>query len=62
MPELPEVETIRSQLEKLVVGKNIEKVDIGLPKMAKLALDRLRKNVVGSRVKSISRRAEILIF
>ncbi len=62
MPELPEVETIRSQLEKLVVGKNIEKVDIGLPKMVKLALDRFRKIVVGSRVKSISRRAKILIF
>ena len=62
MPELPEVETIRSQLEKLIIGKKIEKVDVGLPKMVKLALNRFRKIVVGSRVRSISRRAKILIF
>jgi formamidopyrimidine-DNA glycosylase len=62
MPELPEVETIRSQLEKLIVGKKIEEVEVGLPRMVKLPLDRFRKSVVGSRVKSVKRRAKILIF
>src|SRR3989344_5640532 len=33
MPELPEVETIRRQLFKEVVGKRIKSVEIKLPKM-----------------------------
>ncbi|NCO15136.1 MAG: DNA-formamidopyrimidine glycosylase [Parcubacteria group bacterium] len=62
MPELPEVETIRSQLEKLIVGKKITKVDVGLPRMVKLSLDKFRKIVVGAKIESIGRRAKILIF
>jgi len=62
MPELPEVETIRNQLEKLIVGKEILKVDVGLPKMVKLPLDKFRKIVIGSKIKKVSRRAKILIF
>lgn len=62
MPELPEVETIKTQLEKLIVGKKVEKVEVGLPRMVKLSLDKFRRIVVGSRIKSIKRRAKILIF
>lgn len=62
MPELPEVETIRSQLGKLIVGRKIKKVDVGLPRMVKLPLDRFRKIVLNSKIKSINRRAKILIF
>jgi len=62
MPELPEVETIKSQLEKLIVDKQILKVDVGLAKMVKLPLAKFRKIVIGSKIKKISRRAKILIF
>ena len=62
MPELPEVETIRSQLEKLIVGKKIKRVEVGLPKMVKLSLDNFKKIVLGSKIKGINRRAKILIF
>ncbi len=62
MPELPEVETIRSQLQKLIVGKKISKVDVSLPKMVKLPLNKFRQIVVGAKIKNISRRAKILIF
>lgn len=62
MPELPEVETIRSQLGKLIVGKKIIKVEVSLPKMVKLSLDKFRKFVVGSKIKSVRRRAKILII
>lgn len=34
MPELPEVETIRRQLLKEVVGKKIKEVELRLPKLA----------------------------
>ena len=35
MPELPEVETIRTALESYIVGKNIERVTVGLPRLVK---------------------------
>ncbi len=62
MPEFPEVETIRGQLEKLIVGKTLKKIEVSLPKMVKLSLGKLRKTVVGSKIKSVGRRAKILIF
>jgi formamidopyrimidine-DNA glycosylase len=33
MPELPEVETVRRTLERLIVGKTIEKVTVSLPRI-----------------------------
>ena len=33
MPELPEVETVRRGLERLVKGKEIEKVDVRYARM-----------------------------
>jgi formamidopyrimidine-DNA glycosylase len=62
MPELPEVETIRSQLQKLIAGKKISRVEVGLPKMVKLPLDRFKKTVTGTVIKGVKRRAKILIF
>ncbi len=62
MPELPEVETIRRQLGKLVVGKRIKDVKISLPKMVKLPLGKFRKAVIGATVRKMGRRAKILIF
>jgi len=62
MPELPEVQTIRNQLGKLIVGKKIARIDVNLPKMVKLPLDKFRKIAVGSKIKSVGRRAKILIF
>ena len=62
MPELPEVETIRVQLQKLIIGKKISEVKVDLPKMVKLPLAKFRKIVVGSTIKDVGRRAKILIF
>ena len=62
MPELPEVETIRTQLQKLMAGKKIAKVEVSLPKMVKLPLAKFRKIVIGAVVKNVKRRAKILIF
>lgn len=62
MPELPEVETIRSQLQKLSVGKKIKEVEVKLPKMVKVSLARFKEIVVGSIIKNVNRRAKILIF
>jgi len=62
MPELPEVETIRTQLQKVLVGKKITNVEVSLPKMVKLDLVKFKKIIIGAKIKSVSRRAKILVF
>ena len=43
MPELPEVETVRRGLEKLILGKKISSVEIRYPKMIKTDLDEFQR-------------------
>lgn len=62
MPELPEVETIRQQLQKTVAGKKIKTAEILLSKIVKAPLTDFKKAVIGAAVKKVSRRAKILIF
>ena len=62
MPELPEVETIRNQLQRLIVGKKIREVKVNLPKMVKLPSGKFRKTIIGATVKEVRRRAKILII
>ena len=62
MPELPEVETIRRQLDKLLAGKKISQVQVSLPKMVKLPLDKFKEIVIGAKINCVARRAKILIF
>jgi len=56
MPELPEVETIRRQLEKAVVGKKINRVEILEPKM--FIGD--PKVITGTKIAGVGREAKIL--
>ena len=60
MPELPEVETIKNQLNKLTIGKKISRVDILLPKIVRLDKNKFKKIVLGAKIKKLSRRAKIL--
>jgi len=60
MPELPEVETIKNQLNHLVAGKKIIGVKILLPKIIKLPSGRFKKAVIGASIEKLSRRAKIL--
>ena len=39
MPELPEVETVRRGLEKLLLGRTILSLEIKVPKMIKTSYD-----------------------
>lgn len=55
MPELPEVETIRTQLEKYIVGDVISKIEIIHPKYSFPT-----ENVVGKKVIAVRRFAKIL--
>ncbi len=58
MPELPEVETIVKGLEKKLVGKKIEGIEVRLPKI----FQGNTKEVVGKKITKISRRAKMIIL
>lgn len=62
MPELPEVETIRIGLSKLLIGKKIKRVESYNPKSfpnSKLDVD---KFVINASIVQVSRRAKVLII
>jgi len=62
MPELPEVETIRRQLQKEVAGKSLTSIWTDVPKMVQPSLDKVLKRVQGQRITSVERRGKLLIF
>jgi len=62
MPELPEVETIKKQLNRKIKGKKIKKVEVRLAKFVKYPLEKFKKIVKGAKITSINRRAKLLII
>jgi formamidopyrimidine-DNA glycosylase len=58
MPELPEVETIKRQLEKVIKNQKIESVRV----LRKKSFVGVRKELVGKKIKKIDRRAKLLIL
>lgn len=62
MPELPEVETIKLELNRLIVNKTIKAVDIRLPKQILGNKGEFIKKVTGVKINSIARRAKTLII
>ena len=62
MPELPEVETIRTSLDGVVVGRTVVKLDLRTPRL-RLPLDEaLREAVTGRRIVATSRRGKYLLL
>lgn len=62
MPELPEVETIRLQLLSKIRGKRIQNVNIKFAGLLNVPAKEFIKAVVGARIRSIDRRAKLLII
>ncbi len=63
MPELPEVETIKRELEKTILGKKIIDVLINNPRVIKdIKNDDFIKELKGVTVKNLLRRGKLLIF
>lgn len=58
MPELPEIETIKRQLEEKAVGLKIEKVDIRLKKLFVGEIN----DLIGVKIVGVRRRAKLLII
>ncbi|MEJ2441751.1 MAG: DNA-formamidopyrimidine glycosylase family protein, partial [Patescibacteria group bacterium] len=60
MPELPEVETIKRGLSRLIVGKKILEVTTDSAKQVKPSIGKVKKAIVGSTIKKVERRAKII--
>lgn len=58
MPELPEVETIRTQLADKLIGRKIVGVEVKLAKIWQGD----KKDVVGQTIKDVRRRAKIIVI
>jgi len=62
MPELPEVETIKQELEQNIIGKKIAKVEVRLPKVINVSKKEFGKRLTGAVIKNVKRRAKVLII
>lgn len=64
MPELPEVETIRQTLRQLVIGKEMESVDIKWPKIIQKPddMEEFKQLLVGQTIEEIRRKGKFLLF
>lgn len=58
MPELPEVETIRRELDQRIKGLTVENIEVRAPKMVSGDI----KNVIGAKITNVGRRAKILLI
>ncbi|TSC95729.1 MAG: formamidopyrimidine-DNA glycosylase [Parcubacteria group bacterium Athens1014_10] len=62
MPELPEVETIKLELEGKIKGKKIKEIKIKLPKIINLSVKKFQSILRGLKIEQIKRRAKLLII
>src|SRR5690606_16206611 len=63
MPELPEVETVRRQLEAELVGRVIKGVRVLLPRILKNASPaELAERLIGRRLAAVERRGKFLLL
>lgn len=62
MPELPEVETVRRGLERLIIGKVIKKVAHDTPKSFPNASADVKEFLIAAKILTVRRRAKVLLI
>lgn len=62
MPELPEVETVRRGLIKLIVGRTVKTVSSDTVKSFPNAAADVKKYLVGAKINDVRRRAKVLLI
>ena len=62
MPELPEVETTKNGLAKLLTGKIITKVEIRNPNLRWKVDQSIKSNIYNQSIRSFSRRGKYILF
>jgi len=62
MPELPEVETTKKGLEKLLTNKTIDHVEVLNPNLRWKIDPQIKARILGQTIKSFSRRGKYILF
>lgn len=62
MPELPEVETVRSILAPRLIGLSFTAIKVFWPKTIATGADKMASALPGRRIESLSRRGKFLVF
>jgi formamidopyrimidine-DNA glycosylase len=62
VPELPEVETVRRGLHKLIIGRNLKAVEHDTPKSFPNAAADVEQFLIGASVIDVRRRAKVLLI
>src|ERR1051326_3899913 len=62
MPELPEVETVRMGLQRLLPGRKVTAVDFDWPKGFPNAPQDVQQFLIGAVVVEVNRRAKVLLI
>lgn len=62
MPELPEVETVRRGLTKLVVGRTIKSVEVRWEKIVGMSAEEFDAEMADRKIEKIDRRGKYLMF
>lgn len=62
MPELPEVETVRRGLDRLIVGKVVRAVTHDTPKSFPNVAADVEQFLIGATIRSVRRRAKVLLI
>lgn len=62
LPELPEVETVRRGLNRLVKGKVISKVEVTYAPMIKTGVDAFCQDLIGQEILDVDRRGKYLLI
>lgn len=62
MPELPEVETVRRQLQKEIVGRRIRAVEVRFAGRLNVPAGKFAAELTGARFKNVSRRAKMIVI
>jgi formamidopyrimidine-DNA glycosylase len=62
MPELPEVETVRAGLQRLLPGRVITSVDFDWPKGFPNAQEDIKAFLIGAQIVEVRRRAKVLLI
>jgi formamidopyrimidine-DNA glycosylase len=63
MPELPEVETLKRDIEKALIGKKITEVCVHHPMVIREpSVEKFKKGLVGAGIKGVVRKAKLLIL
>ncbi len=63
MPELPEVETIRTEISPLIIGRTLKNVEVYWERMVREpSLAEFRRGVTGQRITGVDRRGKYLLI